>query len=92
LREPPGPSQSVELIAPTELFELIDDRNWLVHHSFHSHATSRLQSIADRSTELAAQLLTLLLERCQREGMKEVEVRAKIDDAVERWAAGKDAA
>lgn len=75
-----------------ELRELINDRNWLVHKSFHSFSSSRLESITDRSTRLGGRLYSLLLERCLNAGMEEREVRERAAEVVEEWAADRNAA
>lgn len=75
-----------------ELRELIHDRNWLVHKSFHSLSSSRFESIADRSSRLSDLVSTLLLERCRSEGMQESEVKERAAEAVAQWAADRSAA
>lgn len=72
--------------------QLIEDRNWLVHHSFHSPSPSRLESISDRSRELSDEIYKLLLERCTSKGMDPTEVTARTREVVEEWASGRNAA
>lgn len=72
-----------------DLRQLINDRNWLVHHSFHSPSPSRLASIGDRSRELSDQIFRLLLERCTSRGMDPTEVTARSHAVVEEWASGR---
>lgn len=83
-----------------ELLELLADRNWLVHRSFHdlgargetSRGIDRLGSIAERSAQLSKELSSYLLERCVAKGMEPSEVEKRAEEVVGRWAAGRDAA
>jgi hypothetical protein len=75
-----------------DLLRLIEDRNWLVHRSFHSLSSSRLQSIADRSARLSEQLVALLVERCAAKGMDAAEVEVRANQVVKRWAEDRSAA
>jgi hypothetical protein len=75
-----------------DLVRLIEDRNWLVHRSFHSLSRSRLEAIADRSARLSKQLASLLHERCVGKGMDADQVETQANQAVERWAAGRSVA
>lgn len=76
----------------TDLMELIEDRNWLVHKSFQSFSSARLHSIAQRSEHLTSLLSSFLLERCRHEGMDEVQIKARTAEVVKQWAADKNAA
>lgn len=83
-----------------ELLELLADRNWLVHRSFHdleraedmSESMKRFESIAERSVMLTKQLSSHLLERCAAKGMESSEVEARTEEVVGRWATGRTAA
>lgn len=72
-----------------DLRQLINDRNWLVHHSFHSPSPSRLESISNRSRELSDQIFSLLLERCTSKGMDATEITARTHEVVEEWSSGR---
>lgn len=76
----------------SELRDLIHDRNWLIHKSLHSLSSSRLESIADRSSRLSDLLSALLLERCRSEGIQESEVKKRAEEAVAEWASDRSAA
>lgn len=76
----------------SDLLQLIEDRNWLVHRSFRSFSPSRVHSLAERSLHLTRLLSELLLERCGQEGMQETEIRDRAEEVMEEWAADRDAA
>lgn len=71
---------------------LIAERNWLVHRSFNSESSSRLEAIVGRSRKLNLQLSKLLLERCTSSGMPPEEVETRTQEVVEEWASGRNAA
>lgn len=75
-----------------DLRELISDRSWLIHRSFHAPSAARLESISDRSKRLSDEILRLLLERCSSKGMDARDVAARTNEVVEEWASGRDAA
>lgn len=83
-----------------ELVELLGERNWLVHKSFHetdpdrdvSMGLERFESIVRRSEDLDDQLTTYLIQRCSDRGMDPSEVRARSEEVVHRWARERDAA
>lgn len=83
-----------------DLLELVADRNWLVHWSFHDLGVSedgpeimrRFESIVERSAHLSEQLSSSLLQRCMGKGMERSEVEERTEEIVSRWAAGRNAA
>lgn len=89
---------SADEVFREQLLELIADRNWLVHRSFHDlgrdvgASVGRLESIAERSADLTERLSSYLLERCTAKGMEGTEIEARAQEVVGRWAAGRDAA
>jgi hypothetical protein len=75
-----------------DLAELISERNWLVHRSFHSPSVARVESISARSDRLSNEVSAFLVERFRPKGMQAEEVASRATRVVEEWVAGQSAA
>ncbi|MBI4409346.1 MAG: hypothetical protein HY561_06530 [Gemmatimonadetes bacterium] len=81
----------------SRLKEVLNERNWVVHKSFHDFALEsvddtkrlieRLRHIFTESATLNSELHALLLERCAAAGMARTEAERRAGEVVREWAA-----
>jgi hypothetical protein len=79
------------------LQKLLQERNWVVHHSFQdvqsassqelATVATRLAKLADRAEFLRMHLYNGLVRHCERAGTSEHQVRQRVEAAIEEWAA-----